>query len=120
MPRDGGRSARRRASRPCSPDCPGPCGTGCPTGRRPTGAAAAPRRLAPLWAACLLPAGVWLLTVLATSVRPRRSGPAARSWRVMTLAPTGAVLVGAQVSVVRANLDHTDWHQARQRPSVWC
>jgi hypothetical protein len=68
----------------------------------------------PLWAACLLPAGVWLLTVLATSVRPRRSEPAARSWRVMTLAPTGAVLVGAQVSVVRANLDHTDWHQARQ------
>ncbi|MFF5472480.1 DUF1648 domain-containing protein [Streptomyces achromogenes] len=68
----------------------------------------------PLWAACLVPAGVWLLTVLATSVRPRRSGPSARPWRMMTLAPTGAVLVGAQVSVVRANLDHTDWHQARQ------
>ncbi|MGW1600204.1 DUF1648 domain-containing protein [Streptomyces eurythermus] len=68
----------------------------------------------PLWAACLVPAGVWLLTVLATSVRPRRSGSTARPWRAMTLAPTGAVLVGAQVSVVRANLDHTDWHQARQ------
>lgn len=68
----------------------------------------------PLWAACLVPAGVWLLTVLATSVRPRRSDATARPWRLMTLAPTAAVLVGAQVSVVRANLDHTDWHQARQ------
>ncbi|CAL9303427.1 DUF1648 domain-containing protein [Streptomyces sp. SudanB182_2057] len=68
----------------------------------------------PLWAACLLPAGVWLLTVLATSVRPRRSGATAHPWRAMTLAPTGAVLVGAQVCVVRANWDHTDWHQARQ------
>ncbi|MEU2435059.1 DUF1648 domain-containing protein [Streptomyces rubradiris] len=74
----------------------------------------APDGSLPLWAACLVPAGVWLLTVLATSVRPRRSGATAHPWRAMALAPTGAVLVGAQVCVVRANLDRTDWHQARQ------
>ncbi|MEV4335630.1 DUF1648 domain-containing protein [Streptomyces sp. NPDC049590] len=68
----------------------------------------------PLWAAALVPAGVWLLTVLATSVRRRDTDPAARSWRPMALAPTGAVLVGAQVSIVLANLGRTDWHRARQ------
>ncbi|MEU3824052.1 DUF1648 domain-containing protein [Streptomyces sp. NPDC029080] len=67
----------------------------------------------PLWAASLFPAGVWLLLALAVSVRWRRSWPAARPWRAMTLAPTGAVLVGAQVSVIRANLDRADWHEAR-------
>ncbi|WP_262418447.1 DUF1648 domain-containing protein [Streptomyces sp. SP2-10] len=68
----------------------------------------------PLWAASLFPAGVWLLVALAVSVRWRRSWPAVRPWRAVALAPTGAVLVGAQVSVVRANLDHADWHEARQ------
>ncbi|WP_318202377.1 DUF1648 domain-containing protein [Streptomyces sp. SCL15-4] len=68
----------------------------------------------PLWAASLVPAGVWLLVALTTGVRPRRTTAAAHPWRAIALAPTGAVLVGAQVSVVRVNLDHTDWHQARQ------
>ncbi|WP_225824321.1 DUF1648 domain-containing protein [Streptomyces naphthomycinicus] len=68
----------------------------------------------PLWAASLFPAGVWLVIALALTVRPRRSRPAAHPWRAMTLAPTGVVLVGAQICVVRANLDHADWHAARQ------
>ncbi|MFI9245528.1 DUF1648 domain-containing protein [Streptomyces sp. NPDC053086] len=67
----------------------------------------------PLWAASLFPAAVWLLVALPVSLRWRRSRPAARPWRAMALAPTGAVLVGAQVSVVRANLDRADWHEAR-------
>ncbi|MFI2201890.1 DUF1648 domain-containing protein [Streptomyces sp. NPDC020192] len=68
----------------------------------------------PLWANSLLPAGIWLLISLAVSVRRRRSWPTARPWRAIALAPTGVVLVGAQASIVLANLDHTDWHQARQ------
>ncbi|QTD99760.1 DUF1648 domain-containing protein [Streptomyces cyanogenus] len=68
----------------------------------------------PLWAASLFPAVVWLVVVLAVSVRWRRSRPAVRPWRAMTLAPTGTLLVGAQICVVRANLDRADWHEARQ------
>ncbi|MEU4924944.1 DUF1648 domain-containing protein [Streptomyces yokosukanensis] len=68
----------------------------------------------PLWAAALFPAGFWLLIAVAVSVRWRCSWPAVRPWRVLALAPTATVLVGAQASVVRANLDRTDWHAARE------
>ncbi|MCC5477109.1 DUF1648 domain-containing protein [Streptomyces barringtoniae] len=74
---------------------------------------AAPDGSMPLWEASLLPAGLWLLVALALSVRRRRSWPAARPWRAIALAPAAAVLVGAQACVVRANLDRTDWHEAR-------
>ncbi|KOV63606.1 hypothetical protein ADK64_20645 [Streptomyces sp. MMG1121] len=75
----------------------------------------APDSSMPLWAAALFPAGLWLLIALGVSVRRRRS--AIRPWRAITLVPTGVILVGAQASVVRANLDRADWHQARQ--PVW-
>ncbi|WP_369390665.1 DUF1648 domain-containing protein [Streptomyces sp. CG1] len=68
----------------------------------------------PLWADSLFLAGFWLLIALAVSVRRRRSWPAVRSWRAMALAPTAAVLVGAQASIVHANLDRADWHEARE------
>ncbi|MEU9474421.1 DUF1648 domain-containing protein [Streptomyces sp. NPDC048191] len=68
----------------------------------------------PLWAASLFPAGVWLLIALSVSVRWRRSWPAVRPWRAIALAPTAVVFVGAQASVVRANLDRADWHAARE------
>ncbi|MET8765583.1 DUF1648 domain-containing protein [Streptomyces sp. NPDC004658] len=73
----------------------------------------APDDSMPLWAASLFPACVWLVITLAVSVRWRRSWPAVRPWRALTLAPTATLLVGAQVCVVRANLDRADWHDAR-------
>lgn len=73
----------------------------------------APDGSMPLWSASLIPAAVWLVLALALSVRRRRSWPGPRSWLPIALAPTAVVLVGAQVSVVRANLDRADWHQAR-------
>ncbi|AEY90526.1 hypothetical protein SHJG_5258 [Streptomyces hygroscopicus subsp. jinggangensis 5008] len=73
----------------------------------------APDGSMPLWAASLFPAGVWLVLTLAVSVRWRRSWPALRPWRALTLAPAATLLVGAQVCVVRANLDRADWHDAR-------
>ncbi|MGW2644244.1 DUF1648 domain-containing protein [Streptomyces sp. NPDC001393] len=77
---------------------------------------AAPDGSMPLWEASLFPAGLWLLIALALSVRWRRSWPTPRPWRAIALAPTAAVLVGAQASIVRANLDHADWHEARDSP----
>ncbi|QHA09764.1 DUF1648 domain-containing protein [Streptomyces broussonetiae] len=75
---------------------------------------AAPDSSMPLWAAALFPAGVWLLIALALSVCRRRPWTGRHPWLSIALAPTGVVLVGAQASIVRANLDLTDWHQARQ------
>ncbi|OIK28674.1 DUF1648 domain-containing protein [Streptomyces malaysiense] len=77
----------------------------------------APDGSMPLWSASLVPAAVWLVLALALSVRWRRSWAGPRSWLPIALVPTGVVLVGAQVCVVRANLDRADWHQARQ--PVW-
>ncbi|MEU6771698.1 DUF1648 domain-containing protein [Streptomyces sp. NPDC046759] len=74
----------------------------------------APDGSMPLWEAALFPAGVWLLIALAVSVKWRRSWTSHRTWVPITLAPTGAVLIGTQISVVLANLDRTDWHDARQ------
>ncbi|WP_030344243.1 hypothetical protein [Streptomyces sp. NRRL S-1022] len=75
---------------------------------------AAPNGSMPLWEASLFPAGFWLLITLALAVRRRRSWPAARPWRAIALTPAAALLVGAQVSIVRANLDRADWHEARE------
>ncbi|MFJ8093214.1 DUF1648 domain-containing protein [Streptomyces griseofuscus] len=78
----------------------------------------APDGSMPLWSASLVPSAVWLVLALALSVRWRRSWTGPRSWLPIALAPTGVVLVGAQISIVRANLDRADWHQARQ-PGWW-
>ncbi|UFR06798.1 DUF1648 domain-containing protein [Streptomyces sp. Go40/10] len=67
----------------------------------------------PLWAAALLPALVWTVLTAVVALTVRRGG--ARGippWAAATLGSGGAALVGAQVSVVRANLDRTDWHEA--------
>ncbi|GAA2580310.1 MULTISPECIES: DUF1648 domain-containing protein [Streptomyces] len=78
----------------------------------------APDGSMPLWAASLVPALIWLVTAVAVTVPSMRAGPAARLWIAVTLLPLGVVLTGAQAAIVRANLDRTDWHEARQ-PSAW-
>ncbi|MFF5017037.1 DUF1648 domain-containing protein [Streptomyces sp. NPDC001165] len=76
----------------------------------------------PLWAASLFPGLIWLaLTAIAFVVRWRAGDTARRTTRTCTAAAllsAGILLSGAQASVVRANLDHSDWHQARQ-PTAW-
>ncbi|MFF9814488.1 DUF1648 domain-containing protein [Streptomyces sp. NPDC014006] len=75
---------------------------------------AAPDGSMPFRAASLFPAAIWLLVVLAVGLRWRRSWPTRRTWVPVALAPTATILVGAQISVVLANLDRTHWHDARQ------
>lgn len=76
----------------------------------------------PLWAASLFPGLIWLaLTAIAFVVRWRAGDTArrtTRTWTAAALLSAGILLSGAQASVVRANLDHSDWHQARQ-PTAW-
>ncbi|MEU1871457.1 energy-converting hydrogenase Eha subunit A [Streptomyces ambofaciens] len=79
---------------------------------------AAPDGSMPLWAASLAPALIWLVTAAAVTVPLMRAGPAARPWTTATLLPMGIVLTGAQAALIRANLDRTDWHEARQ-PTAW-
>ncbi|MEV0241535.1 DUF1648 domain-containing protein [Streptomyces sp. NPDC050674] len=70
----------------------------------------------PLWAASLFPAVIW--TVAATMLglawwRARAtSRGAAPGWIGATLGFGGVALLGGQLSVVRANLDHADWREA--------
>ncbi|MFJ6691148.1 MULTISPECIES: DUF1648 domain-containing protein [unclassified Streptomyces] len=78
----------------------------------------APDGSMPLWAASLVPALIWLVTAAAVTVPLMRAGPVARPWTTVTLLPMGIVLTGAQASVIRANLDRADWHEARQ-PTAW-
>ncbi|MCW7944086.1 hypothetical protein AAW14_19120 [Streptomyces hygroscopicus] len=78
----------------------------------------APDGSMPLWAASLVPALIWLVLALVVALVVRRTGAAARPWTVTTLLFSGTLLVGAQISAVRANLGHGDWHQARL-PTVW-
>ncbi|MFB7252960.1 DUF1648 domain-containing protein [Streptomyces nojiriensis] len=61
----------------------------------------------PLWAVVLVPAAIWIVLV-AVAVFWR----AARRWRGAVLVSCGVLLAGVQVSIVRANLSHTDWHDA--------
>ncbi|ANP48257.1 hypothetical protein J2Z21_003761 [Streptomyces griseochromogenes] len=76
----------------------------------------------PLWAASLFPAAIWLALALALLLIQRRTAAAAGTgllpWTAAGLLTSGIVIAGAQASIVRANLDRTDWHQARQ-PTVW-
>ncbi|MGE7391040.1 DUF1648 domain-containing protein [Streptomyces sp. NPDC004126] len=75
-----------------------------------SGGSGAPDGSMPLWAAALFPALVWAALALLTVTLVRSRGGAA----VYVALPAGAVfLVGAQAWIVRANLDRTDWHQAR-------
>jgi hypothetical protein len=77
----------------------------------------------PFWAATVFPALLWLalaVAVLLTLWRARRNsgGVAASSWVGVTLGFTGVTLLGAQASIVRANLDRTDWRDAGS-VTVW-
>ncbi|WP_328787421.1 DUF1648 domain-containing protein [Streptomyces sp. NBC_00273] len=67
----------------------------------------------PLWAAAFFPALIWAVLVLLIVVLGRWRGGATAG-----LLSGGVLLVGAQVSIVRANLDHTDWRQA-DSVSAW-
>ncbi|MFI8202079.1 DUF1648 domain-containing protein [Streptomyces sp. NPDC085937] len=77
----------------------------------------------PFWAATVFPALLWLalaVAALLTLWRARRSpgGFAGSSWMGVTLGFTGVTLLGAQASIVRANLDRTDWRDAGS-VTVW-
>ncbi|MFF7365224.1 DUF1648 domain-containing protein [Streptomyces sp. NPDC008125] len=71
----------------------------------------------PLWAASLVPALMWVVAAVVIGLAGWRGnavpGGAAREWAATALLTTGVFLVGCQASVVRANLDRADWHQAR-------
>ncbi|MFJ6483636.1 MULTISPECIES: DUF1648 domain-containing protein [unclassified Streptomyces] len=60
-----------------------------------------------LWAVVLVPVAIWIVVV--TSAVFWR---AARRWRGTVLVSCGVLLAGEQVSIVRANLSHADWHDA--------
>ncbi|MEU3775373.1 DUF1648 domain-containing protein [Streptomyces sp. NPDC032472] len=62
----------------------------------------------PLWGAALFPAVIWAVLALGVAVFVRHRRAAAG-----VLVGTGALLLGAQASVVRANLDRADWRDAR-------
>ncbi|TGA95542.1 DUF1648 domain-containing protein [Streptomyces sp. MZ04] len=66
----------------------------------------------PLWAAVFFPVLVWLVLVLAVVLLARRPNSGARGWAAISLASGGVFLVGGQASIVRANLDRSDWHAA--------
>ncbi|WP_030861775.1 DUF1648 domain-containing protein [Streptomyces sp. NRRL F-2747] len=77
----------------------------------------------PLWAAAFFPALIWLVLALLIVALGRwreaaTSDPVMRGRSVAGLFSGGALLVGAQASVVRVNLDHTDWRQA-DSVSLW-
>ncbi|MEU9988739.1 DUF1648 domain-containing protein [Streptomyces sp. NPDC048045] len=52
-----------------------------------------------------------------TATRPVAS-PAARPVIAVALLSGGVLIAGAQAAVIRANLDRTDWHEARL-PMIW-
>jgi hypothetical protein len=70
----------------------------------------------PLWAASLFPALIWgvMTTIVVLAMWRARvtSSGGARGWVGATLGFGGVMLLGGQASVVRANLDHADWHEA--------
>ncbi|CAL9525218.1 DUF1648 domain-containing protein [Streptomyces sp. enrichment culture] len=82
------------------------------------GAGGEPDDSMPFWAATFFPALIWLLMAAVAVVslwRARRSAGgtvAAPGWAGITLGFTGVTLLGAQASVVRANLDRADWRDA--------
>ncbi|WP_405882403.1 DUF1648 domain-containing protein [Streptomyces sp. NBC_01136] len=76
----------------------------------------------PVWAASLFPTLMWVVLAAAVVLALQRGGEAARTawrpWTTTALLSGGVLLCGAQASVVRSNLDRTDWHQAHQ-PTPW-
>ncbi|GAB2327089.1 DUF1648 domain-containing protein [Streptomyces griseoincarnatus] len=74
----------------------------------------------PFWAATLFPALIWLLLATVALLAFWRAGrstsatavTAAPAWAGITLGFTGVTLLGAQASIVRANLDREDWRDA--------
>ncbi|MFD5479967.1 DUF1648 domain-containing protein [Streptomyces hawaiiensis] len=70
----------------------------------------------PLWAATFFPALIWavMTAIVALALWRARSSVngATRGWVGATLGFGGVTLLGGQASVVRANLDHADWHEA--------
>ncbi|MFI0774747.1 DUF1648 domain-containing protein [Streptomyces sp. NPDC021212] len=70
----------------------------------------------PLWAAGLFPALIWAVLVVVVAVAMRRAGAGAGSaipgWAAAGLGFGAVMLVGVQASIVRANLDRADWHEA--------
>ncbi|MFG2620440.1 DUF1648 domain-containing protein [Streptomyces sp. NPDC048507] len=75
-----------------------------------SGGSGAPDGSLPLWAAVVVPAGVWLLVVGGVVLGRRLAGPG--TWVAGTLAGAGIGLAGGQAAIVRANLDRADWRQA--------
>lgn len=76
------------------------------------GAGGSPDGSLPLWAATALPAVAWALLVSAVALAARR-GAGIRGWAGAALLSVGVGLIGGQAVIVRANLDRSDWHQAR-------
>ncbi|MET7602592.1 DUF1648 domain-containing protein [Streptomyces avermitilis] len=68
----------------------------------------------PLWAAALFPALIWgvLAFVVMLALRRAGAGRGVPGWVAAGLGFGGVTLLGGQASVVRANLDRTDWHEA--------
>ncbi|MFD7626525.1 DUF1648 domain-containing protein [Streptomyces sp. NPDC059851] len=66
----------------------------------------------PLWAVALFPALAWAVLVLSIAFAGRRGGSPSGAWAGASLLFGGVFLAGAQASIVRANLDRTDWKDA--------
>ncbi|MGX5186736.1 DUF1648 domain-containing protein [Streptomyces avermitilis] len=68
----------------------------------------------PLWAAALFPALIWgvLAVVVVLTLRRAGAGRGVPGWAAAGLGFGGVTLLGGQASVVRTNLDRTDWHDA--------
>ncbi|MER5355609.1 DUF1648 domain-containing protein [Kitasatospora sp. NPDC002551] len=66
-----------------------------------------------LTAAALFPAAVWAVAAAVATGARWHGGAQARLWSAVGLAFGGALLTGAQTSIVSANLDHPSWQEAR-------
>ncbi|MGV9250784.1 DUF1648 domain-containing protein [Streptomyces sp. NPDC003697] len=81
----------------------------------------APDGSMPLWLASLLPALIWLALAGYVLMARRRPGRGPRTAR-QSAAPVGLLVLGTvltcvQALLVRANIDHTNWQQARLSPA---
>ncbi|GAA2785245.1 DUF1648 domain-containing protein [Kitasatospora sp. CM 4170] len=67
----------------------------------------------PFWAATLGPAALWAALLLSLALTARVLGPSVRRlWYATALPSAGVLLIGAQASIVHANLDRADWTAA--------
>ncbi|MFV0131663.1 DUF1648 domain-containing protein [Streptomyces sp. HMX112] len=80
------------------------------------GASGEPDSSMPLWAAAFFPALIWTVLVAGVVFASRwtdgEMSGAVTGWTSATLLTGGIFLAGGQASVVRANLDRTNWRQA--------